>query len=240
LPNLLVVCCVVALAGCSQPYFSRYYGEHVKRVTLTPTDAPPSTASFEQAREKWMVRLSLPDPLFSNAAVDEGRRGAPRGSGIRIWAVLYDREVIDAWVRQHSQDDSVSVEEAAHGYAELHCPSEQFRIELKMESAFAAESLNPELWVLYLEDEEGIMYEPIAIRESAVSMKERRIYSEYHDITRTRQTYRRSVDLYFRRIAFFGKELLGPETELLKLVFSYRQETMGEAVWVFAPAGGAR
>lgn len=236
LPRSLLLCCLLALLACSRSAFTQYHGEHVRRVTLTPPDAPCDTLSFEQARERWMARLVLPDPLWPAPPTGGGRRSGGRGAVIRVWATLYDRQVEDAWIRWQARQDSISHQEAVLRYHKLHQPAERFRIELNMESGFAPESLDPTLWTLYLEDEEGIMYEPTQVCTSPVSDRQRRVHSELDQMTRTRHTYRRTVDLYFPRVAFFGKEVLGPDTRLLRLVFAHEQQTMGEAVWIFTAA----
>ena len=171
--------CFLSLIGCTHPYLSQYYGEHVKRGTLALADTTSTAVAFEDIREKWMVRLSIPDPLGPNTVTDKEQPEDARRGMIRIWATLYDQEIIDAWVRQSSEKDSLSFDEASQRYAVQHHPEDQFRIELKMESGFVPESLEPRLWTLYLVDEADIMYEPISIQEEPVLTKERRIYSVY-------------------------------------------------------------
>jgi len=230
------------IAGCASE-FGTYRGVPNSK-TVQPTSEetpPPEELSSEEASARWTVQFTIPNPLAEGP--DAAPRSLPRPpetGQIRVWATLYDPEVIETWIRARCREDSLSVQECdslREEYRITHRPEEDFRIGLRMESDFSVKSLKPNLWAIYLLDDEEIMYEPRRVRAGEVEERQREIYAPYHRITVTKALIRREVDLYFPRVTFFGKALVGRKARFLKLVFSRERKTVGEGVWIFKSEG---
>lgn len=230
------------LSGCASE-FGAYRGiPNAKTVRPMPEGtSPPEELSFEETSARWTVQFTVPNPLAEAPEITpRSRPRAPETGRIRIWATLYDPEVIDAWIRVRCREDSLSDRECdafRQEYVSSHRTEEDFRIHLKMESDFAVKSLEPDLWAIYLLDDEDIMYEPRRVRKGEIEERQREIYSPYHRITVTKTQIRRTVDLYFPKVTFFGKALTGGKARFLKLVFSRHRKAEGEGVWIFESEG---
>jgi len=159
----------------------------------------------------------------------------PRGR-IRIEATLYGPEMVEAELSKICADDSLSEAECAQRkaeYVENHHTQKWFRIALRLHSGYEQKSLDANLWTIYLVDDEGIMYEPAAVKSDSVEKVTRKIYSEFHNTTMERSLFSRNVDLYFPKTTFFGKALLDEGNRSLKLILARRKRTVGEAEWNF-------
>ncbi len=225
--NTAVLLGLFFLLQCGQPYYEL---PNVRIVTLgTPAPRP-----FEEVKARWTANFTIPDPLFKESDSNLPPFLKPPNLGlIKITATLYGEEMIDAWVRKTCEEESLSCEEVYEEYENKHHPEDQFRIELRLQSHFSEHSLEPELWTIYLEDDQNVMYEPLSVQKEKISIEEKEIPSPYYNFPIRIKRISRKVDLYFPRVTFFGKSLLGKQTKFLMLVFSYQKRPVGEAKWVF-------
>ena len=238
-----LIAVLLCVASCASE-FGTYRGvPNSKKVQPMPEGAsPPEQLSFEEASARWTVQFTIPNPLAQDP--DLAPRSMPRApetGQIRIWATLYDAEVIETWIRTRCHEDSLSAQvcdSLRAAYREIHRPDEEFRIQLWLESDFSVKSLEPDLWAIYLLDDEEIMYEPRRVRTGEVEERQRELYAPFHRRTITKTQIRREIDLYFPKVTFFGKTLVGRKARFLKLVFSRDRRTMGEGVWIFESEGG--
>ncbi|HID95511.1 MAG TPA: hypothetical protein EYP53_05570 [Candidatus Latescibacteria bacterium] len=193
---------------------------------------------FKEIRARWMVWFAVPNPLFRET--DQKALPLLRSANIelvQVSAILFGEEMIDAWIKEACRRDTATLstyEEVRKEYQEKHHPDKWLRIRLDLQSEFAEPSTDPELWTIYLEDEQGVMYEPVFIKKGNPVVEHREIPPIYpyreEPIIITRII--RIVDLYFPRVTFFGRSLL-EDTGSLKLVFSRNREIVGEGKWVF-------
>ena len=231
---LLITGMLMSMAGCASTSAPRSILPDVRVVTLTaPTGE--SEESFEQVKDRWTARFTVSDPLFGSSAAPSPMLAGSRGR-IRIEATLFGPEMIEAECVRICADDSLSETRCAAKkaeYAGRHHTQEWFRIALRLHSAYEEKSLEPDMWTIYLEDDENIMYEPTAVTSDTVEKVTRKIYSEFYNRTMKRALFSRNVDLYFPQTTFFGKALLDERSRFLKLILSRHKRTMGEAEWRF-------
>lgn len=194
--------------------------------------------NYDKLKKEWSIGFSLPDPLFEPSRERGGSISDLLQSGvIRVQALLVSDQVSEAWIKQECQKDSLSPEQCANRrnrYTEEHNSTQWFRISLYMQVTSPEHSLDPNLWAIFLTDDEGIMYEPVAVRSSPVTRQERKIYSEYHNLIVRKTELSRIIDLYFTKTTFFGKQLLSDQTKYLKLTFSYQKRTVEQIAWILA------
>ncbi|RKY68598.1 MAG: hypothetical protein DRQ02_03830 [Candidatus Latescibacterota bacterium] len=225
--NTAILSVLFSILQCGQPYYER---PNVRVVTVEPSKVRP----FDAVKAQWTANFTLPDPLFKESDSNLSPFLSPPDLGlIRVSATLYGEEMIDAWVRKTCREESLSYTQAYEQYENKHHPEDQFRIELKLQSHFSEHSLEPELWTIYLEDDQDVMYEPLSVQKGEIVVKEKEICAPHSNFPIRIRQISRTIDLYFPRVTFFGKRLLSQQTKYLRLVFSYQKKPMGDAKWVF-------
>lgn len=228
--NIAILPLFFFLLQCGQPYHGL---PNVRIVTLETSE---KIGPFEEVKTQWTANFTIPDPLFKESDSNLPPFLKPHDLGlVKVAAALYGEEMINAWVRKTCEEESLSCEEAYKKYEDKHHSEDQFRIELRLQSHFSEHSLEPELWTIYLEDDQDVMYEPLAVQKGEVSTEEREIYSPHSNLPIEISQIRRTVNLYFPRVTFFGKRLLDKQTKYLRLVLSYQKRPVGEAKWFFDP-----
>jgi hypothetical protein len=226
--NITVLLGLFFLVQCGQ----LHYG--LPNVRIVALESLEKIRPFEELKTQWTANFTIPDPLFKESDSNLPPFLKPHSLGlIKVAAALYGEEMINAWVRKTCEEESLSCEETYKKYEDKHHPEDQFRIELRLQSHFSEHSLEPELWTIYLEDDQDVMYEPLAVQKGEISTEEREIYSPYSNLPIEISQIRRTVNLYFPRVTFFGKRLLSKRTKFLRLVFSYQKRPVGEAKWIF-------
>jgi hypothetical protein len=221
-------------AGCASTSAPRSILPDVCVVNLTAS-AGKSEESFEQIKKRWTARFTVSDPLFGSSAAPSPMLAGSRGR-IRIEATLFGPEMIEAEQSKTCADDSLSETRCTAKraeYADQHHTQEWFRIALRLHSGYEEKSLEPDMWTIYLEDDENIMYEPTEVTTDSVEKVTRKIYSEFHNRTMERNLFSRNVDLYFPQTTFFGKALLDERNRSLRLILARHKRTAGEAEWRF-------
>ncbi|MFH1007376.1 MAG: hypothetical protein V1800_07740 [Candidatus Latescibacterota bacterium] len=230
----LIAGLLMGWAGCASAPGPRSMFPDVRVVRLaTPTEE--SGEAFEQVKDQWTARFSVSDPLFGSSAAPTPFLAGSKGR-IKIEATLYGPDMIEAELVRICSEDSLSETQCAEKraeYAQKHHTQEWFRIGLRLHSGYEERSLDPELWTIYLVDDESIMYEPASVFSDSLEKVTRQIYSEFYNSTMERNLFSRNVALYFPKTTFFGKALLNERSHSLKLILSRKKQTVGEAEWLF-------
>ena len=153
-------------------------------------------------------------------------------------AVLLDDYSTEADIITHCIEDSLSSDECEKyrdEYTSDLLRDDMFRIRLSMETGFAEKSLDPDHWIMYIENSEGVIIEPADIVLSDVASTRDSMYSPYLRRDIPRRLMMRDVTLYFRKKTFFGSDLLGSENDHITLVITREKKTLTRVVWKTSP-----
>jgi len=220
----LHIAALLILSGCAT------YGP----APVTKVLSPQTDLSFERMKERWTVSFDMPNPIFAKIGAEQTPSGRLITGRIGVRAALYSDELLRSLMkdmcRGRTEEECRAGREA---YRREHNPDGELRIEVVMSSDFSKLSLDPDIWTVYITDQDGIMYEPSRVVADSIASETRMIYSRFHDMTFRKEKLKRTLNFYFPRITFFGKELMGEGGFSLTLSFSYRGEVLGSAKWVF-------
>ena len=153
-------------------------------------------------------------------------------------AVLLDDYSTEADIVAHCIEDSLDsaeCEKYRETYEKDLLRNDMFRIRLSMETGFAEKSLDPDHWIMYIENSEGVIIEPADIALSDVVSSQDSMYSPYLRRDIPRRLMMRDVTLYFREMTFFGSDLLGSGNDYITLVITREKKTLARVVWKTSP-----
>lgn len=226
------VLCILAIYSCGGPAAMHNADEYtdIAPVRFKEDVTADNAASILDA---YTLDFDIPNPFVPG--------GGPRRTvnpnheeTILCRAVLLDDYSTDADIMAHCVKDSLDSDECAEyrtAYAEEFIREDMFRIRLTMETGFAEKSLDPDHWIMYIENSEGVIIEPADITLSDVASIQDSMYSPYLRRDIPRRLMVRDVTLYFRKKTFFGHDLLGSENEYLALVITRETKTLARVVW---------
>ncbi len=227
----LYIAALIVLPGCA----SHKTGPAPVTEILFPQ---AGDVSFDKLKEEWTVSLEMPNPILAKLETDRILPGSLTKGRIRVEATLYGDELLQSLMDNmcHELTDE-ECQARRDAYIEKHNPEKDFRIEIVMESDFSKLSLDPAIWTLYITDQDGIMYEPSEVVADSTVSKTQMIYSQFHKTKFRKEELKRTLNLYFPRITFFGKKLMREEGFSLTLNFSYNGEILARAKWAFRKKG---
>ncbi|MFC1552326.1 hypothetical protein ACFL6P_07135 [Candidatus Latescibacterota bacterium] len=183
--------------------------------------------------KKHTIEFTIPNPLFGEDG-RERRFDPNHESTINCRAVLLDDFSSEADMTVQSSADSLDGDGLAEfraKYIEDNIREGMFRIRLEMESGFSERSLDPEHWAMYLENSSGVMIEPFEIESSIVSANQDSVYSTYYDRNFARKLLNGEISLYFKKMTFFGEDLLDGDNRYIVLVISRNKRTVARVAW---------
>ncbi len=193
------------------------------------------TVTRENAAEVlkvYTIPFSIPNPLYGDTSV---RQTDPvNQSTISCRATLLDSISTVADIAFRCRADSLDATAGstfADRYRRENLRENTFRIRIAMETAFSEKSLEPRHWAMYVETANGIMIEPSDIEIAPFEAREDTTGRGNASFAFGRRMFARDMTLYFKRVTFFGTDLLGPENPYLVFVMSREREEVARIAW---------
>lgn len=190
-----------------------------------------SLDSLAFLKKERTVSWKMQNILFSSSDRSLNRFKDFDESTMDVTSTLYDDLLIGCMLDSIAQQDTSSYATLLHKYQEKHNSNEYIRIQVTLTTYFSRKSIENELWTIYLVDENGDMYE--SERVVFGSITEQSSSGKYRDKTLSRSHYQSVIDLYFKRITFYGQDLISLDRKYLKLVFAYKRKIIGAGGWCF-------
>ena len=206
------------------------------RVADVSTSKGVTVENFESAEKilkDYTLEFTIPNPLTGQNSAT--RRIDPNHEDtILCNATLLDDISTEADIVyncHHDSLDSGECEAYREKYLRENLKDGTFRIRVSMESGFSAKSMDPDHWVIYIENVKGVVIEPFEIVATPVTSHNDSVYSNYYRVNMSRNLLHRDVNLYFKRNTFFGEDLLGSDNPYFVLVFTYEKKTLARVAW---------
>lgn len=231
---LLSAVCLVILSCASGPKGLRDVSEAVD-ISDVDTSVPVTPENSEDILRKYIADFEIPNPLFGDSYGSNIRMDPSHQNSIRCRVVLLDDYSTDAYVMYQSVADSL---EEGQNKVPFDIDSEpgpregMFRIRISMESGFSEKSMDPDHWVIYIENARGTMIEPDKIVSTPVISNRDSVFSAYQQTHLPRNLLRSRIFLYFKKTTFFGEDLLGPDNPFIVLVMTHEKRTVARIGWI--------
>lgn len=172
-----------------------------------------------------------------------GGGGGPGGEfPLQIAAILMDTTLIEAGLQQYAALIAMTPEEEAafrSAYSQRYDTEDHLLIWCKLQTNWSELYLDPDRWIIFIEDDAINQYEPIQILEESqpTDPKVEDWLPEFSPKMRhtSWQIHQRSWMLCFPQRDLLENPVLTPEVKFLKLVFqqSDDEKTKAEGIWVF-------
>jgi len=211
--------------------------ETVADVTEFTAGAVVTADDAERILDAYSIEFTIPNPLFGESSFNSRRIDPSHQSTIVCTATLLDDLSTKADILAQCGKDSLderSCRRFEETYREENVREGMFRIRITMESGFSRKSLDPDFWAIYVETAGGIMVEPADIVTREISAQSDSVFSNYHRSSFARNLFYRDVVLYFKRVTFFGEDLLGGASPFLVFVMSREKKTVARVAWNIA------
>ena len=207
--------------------------EYLRDIRAFGPTAEVTAATADSVLGAYTIEFSIPNPLSAGGSGSR-RREAEHMTTIYCHAVLLDDTATKADILALCAADSLDGEGCAafrEEYREEHLRDGMFRIRITMETGFSEKSFDPRHWALFVETIDGVMVEPSDIILSPTTADRDTVFSSY-----SRQYIRRNMHvcdmtLYFKRITFFGDDLLGSGNSPLVFVMSRERKEVARVAW---------
>ncbi|MBN1290479.1 MAG: hypothetical protein JXB48_01465 [Candidatus Latescibacteria bacterium] len=230
-PVTIFICLIIAACGSGGVVI-----QNTDRVADVSTFKGTTVENFESAEKilkDYTVEFKIPNPLSGQGS--SIRRFDPNHEDtILCYATLLDDISTEADIKYKCAKDSLNADACDSfktKYIQENLKDGTFRIRVSMESGFSPKSMNPDHWVIYIENAKGIVIEPFDILTTPVTSHSDSIFSEYYRVNISRHLLYRDINLYFKRTTFFGEDLLGKSNPFLVLVFTHERKTLARVAW---------
>jgi len=236
---------LLLLASCATVPSSRKY-------VGTPSDSKGSVRPeepFLSLWEKWTVQigavrggapLQLINPFTIIGGGDRG--GKDSQFPLQIAATLMDSLLIEAGLQYYSTLINMSPDEQAkfrNAYFQRYDVENHLLIWCELYTSWAELYLDPNRWIIFIQDDAGNQYEPLRILEGAPSFS-RRVTDKFPEFQPEQKDLRwkvhqKNLMLCFPKRDFLKKPILSERVRFLKLVFqlSEDEKTRAEGIWAF-------
>ncbi len=230
--GIIVITSLVVLS-CSRMSGIPSGGKYMRDISGRDYSVDITAENAERILKNHTIEYTIPNPLFSNNG--SSRRFDPNHEAtINCRAALLDDYSSEADMIVQSRADSLDGDDLAEfrrKYRADNIREGMFRIELEMESGFSDKSIEPELWAIYLENSDGVMIEPNDIVQSPVRTSQDSVYSSYYDRNFAQDLFVGEITLYFKKVTFFGQDLIDGDNSYIYLVMSREKRTVARVGW---------
>ncbi len=202
--------------------------------------------SFSDLWEKWTVYLGMAtrggNPLqLSNPFTMGG--GGPGGEfPLQITATLMDTMLIEAGLQHYDTLLAMTPEEQAEfhrNYFQRYDVENHLLIWCELRTTWAELHLDPNRWIIFIEDDAVNQYEPVQILEEPQSINQMLVdrlpgFQSEQERWR-RKVHQKTLMLCFPKRDLLGNLILSERVRFLKLIFQLSQDkkTRAEGIWVF-------
>ena len=232
------------LGSCATVSSSRKY---VGPISDSKTSAQIEE-SFPALWEKWTVYLGAaarggsPLRFINPLAMTGGPGGGSSEFPLQIAATLMDSLLIEAGLQHYATLVKMTPEEQTayrSDYFQRYDPENHLLIWCELQTTWAELHLDPNRWIIFIEDDAVNQYEPVQILEESQSSREmviERLPGFQPEQRRTRwKIHQTTLMLCFPRRDFLENPILSERVEFLKLVFQLNEDekTRAEGIWVF-------
>ena len=193
-----------------------------------------TAAASDSVLAGYTVAFSIPNPLSAGGSSGSRRREAEHMNTIYCQAVLLDDVATEADILAGCAADSLAGEECAifrQEYRVDHIRDGMFRIRITMKTGFSEKSFDPDHWGMFIETTGGVMVEPADVVLSHRTANRDTVFSTYSRQYIRRNLHVSDMTLYFKRITFFGADLLGPDNSPLVFVMSRKRKDVARVAW---------
>ena len=228
-----VICCLI-IFSCASSYNQLRNVDEAVDISTIRTDETVTINNAGEILESYSIDIEIPNPLFGESSSVMRRADMNHQSTIICRIMLLDELSTKADILIQCLKDSLeekSCEEFRKSYFEKHVRDGMFRIRISMESGFSKKSMEPEHWALYIENARGIMIESEEIISTEITAVQDSVFSEYNRINIRMDLFRRDITLYFKRLTFFGEDLLSEENPYIVFVISHKKKTLARIAW---------
>jgi len=205
--------------------------------------------SFPTLWEKWTVYFGMaswggkPWQLLSNPFTGGEGRGGPGGEfPLQITATLMDTMLIEAGLQHYDTILAMTPGERAEfrrAYSQRYDVENHLLIWCELQTSWAELYLDPDRWIIFIEDDAVNQYEPVQILEEPQPIRQT-VMDRLPEFQPEQRGPRWEVDqktlmLCFPKRDFYENSILSEEVEFLKLVFQLNddEKTRAEGTWVF-------
>lgn len=235
---------LLLLASCATVPSSRKY-------VGTPSDSKGSVRPeepFLSLWEKWTVYFGTAPrggklwPLISPFAMAGGWGGGDSEFPLQITATLMDTMLIEAGLEHYATLLTMTPEEwlaFRNAYFQRYDVENHLLIWCELYTSWAELYLDPNRWIIFIQDDAGNQYEPLRILEGAPSFS-RRVTDKFPEFQPEQKdlgwkAHQKNLMLCFPKRDFLKKPILSERVRFLKLVFQLNEDekTRAEGIWVF-------
>jgi hypothetical protein len=241
--NNLVI--FLLLCSCAAvPSSRKYVG-----IPSNPKGSVQPEDSFPSMWEKWTVQigavgggapLQLINPLTMIGGGDRG--GKDSQFPLQIAATLMDSLLIEAGLQHYANLAKMTPEEKTsfrNAYFQRYDVENHLLIWCELQTTFTELYLDPNRWIMFIQDDAGNQYEPLRILDGDSSFS-RTVADRFPQFQPEQKELRwkvhqKNLMLCFPKKDFLKKPILSGEVRFLKLVFqlSEDEKTRAEGMWVF-------
>jgi len=235
---------VLLLTSCATaPSYRKYVGSVFDSKSSAQTEE-----SFPNLWEKWTVYLGVATQggrpwQLSNPFAMGGGRGGPGGEfPLQITATLMDSSLIEASLQHYATLVKMTPEEQTayrSDYFQRYDVEDHLLIWCELRTTWAELHLDPNRWIIFIEDDEVNQYEPMRVLEESQSSREmgiERLPGFQPEQRRPRwKIHRKTLMFCFPKQNLLKNPILSERVRFLKLVFQLSEDetTRAEGVWVF-------
>jgi hypothetical protein len=199
--------------------------------------------------EKWTVQigavgggapLQLINPFTIIGGGDRG--GKESQFPLQIAATLMDSLLIEAGLQHYANLAKMTPEEKAtfrNAYFQRYDVENHLLIWCELQTTWIELYLDPNRWIIFIQDDAGNQYEPLRILEGDSSFS-RRVTDRFPEFQPEQKNLRwkvhqKNLMLCFPRKDFLKKPILSEGVRFLKLVFqlSEDEKIRAEGIWAF-------
>ena len=241
-----LVISILILTGCATVTSSRkYVGLPVDSNSLNQREV-----SFRTLWDKWTIQFggimgSGGPRLFGNSLTLSS--GDDRGGGegefpLQITATLMDSSLIDAGLKYYSDRIEMTPEERAEfcsTYYKRYDVENHFLIWCELQTSWTELFLDPDRWLIFIEDDQVNQHEPVQVLEESTSIGQKRTDSLTQLMPepgyRVWRFHRKALMLCFSKRDYYKNPILSEKVKYLKLIFQQTddEKIRAEGIWVF-------
>ena len=180
---------------------------------------------------------------LSNPFAMGGGRGEPGGDfPLRITATMMDSLLIEAGLQHYATLVKMTPKEQTayrSGYFQRYDVENHLLIWCELSTTWAELHLDPNRWIIFIEDDEVNQYEPVQILEESQPFRQTVTdrLSEFEPEQRSTRwkIHQKTLMLCFPKRDFYQNPILSERVRFLKLVFQLTEDekTRVEGIWIF-------
>lgn len=170
------------------------------------------------------------------------RGGRNEGFPLHIAATLMDSLLIEAGLQHYDTMLAMNPKQQSefrHAYYRRYDPTNHILIWCELQTTWAQLHLDPNRWIIFIEDDAVNQYEPVRILEESQPFRQMvtdRLPGFQPEQRSTRwKVHQKSLMLCFPKQDFYQNPILSERVRFLKLIFqlSEDEKTRAEGMWVF-------